>query len=290
MRSTKIERSNIQFPIWRKKVDGSILTKEVTPIPSFACEMWKINQLFHDVDTKSNPKSKVNISFLNENFDGNITSQKKGKATPQYRLFFSKSLSIMIKETFLMSYMRDIEKRLRVDGGNIDIETEIPFWEFLDIEFDSSNKNFIFTPHYTQKPSFPELFKRLIGSPSLKKIDSESISKSKNKIYKQDWKHRDEYHTELGAENVIYILIDTKDKLLYVGEAQRLVARLNNGHKSIPKWDYYRYDVLPKSFEKDRLEIERMQIRIFATIFSNSKDIKSQNLSQYKLVNDKIDK
>ena len=50
-------------------------------------------------------------------------------------MFFSKDLSALIKETFLMSYMRDIEKKLRKEK-TIDIENEIPFWEFLDIEFE----------------------------------------------------------------------------------------------------------------------------------------------------------
>jgi len=34
-----------------------------------------------------------------------------------------------------MSFMRDIEGRLRKKGNKkTDIEDEIPFWEFLDIE------------------------------------------------------------------------------------------------------------------------------------------------------------
>lgn len=111
--------------------------------------------------------------------------------------------------------MKDIEYRLRNDS-NINIEEEIPFWEFLDIEYDSENRIFIFTPYYTQKPSFPELFKRLIGSPAIKKIDDENSNKPKERIYKQDWKPRSEYETELGAENVVYMLIDTVNKYLYI--------------------------------------------------------------------------
>jgi hypothetical protein len=37
-----------------------------------------------------------------------------------------------------MSHMRDLESRLRKD--TTDIETQIPFWEFLDIEFDGQKK------------------------------------------------------------------------------------------------------------------------------------------------------
>jgi hypothetical protein len=58
----------------------------------------------------------------------------------------------MARETFLMSHVRDLESRLRNDTS--DIETQIPFWEFLDIEFDQSAKRFYLTAHYAQSPPF----------------------------------------------------------------------------------------------------------------------------------------
>ena len=45
-----------------------------------------------------------------------------------------------------MSHMRDIEAALRGDVGYI--EKEIPFWEFIDIEYDAEDCEFIFTAHY----------------------------------------------------------------------------------------------------------------------------------------------
>ena len=120
-----------------------------------------------------------------------------------------------------MSYMRDIENRLR--GHKTNIEEEIPFWEFLDIEFDSKNSNFIFTSYYTQKPSFPKLFSKLIGSPVIHGIDDELTKTLKDRIYKQHWKPRVDFETEIGAENVIYTLLDTCNKLIYIGEASKLV-------------------------------------------------------------------
>lgn len=62
----------------------------------------------------------------------------------------------------MMSFMRDLESRLRKDKERI--EDDIPFWEFIDLEFDKNNRIFHLTAYYTQKPSFPELFRRLIGS------------------------------------------------------------------------------------------------------------------------------
>jgi hypothetical protein len=185
--------------------------------------------------------------------------------------------------------MRDIESRLQLDKSK-NIEDEIPFWEFLDIEFDSKARLFLFTSYYTQIPAFPELFKRLVASPIMKKIDDETVNKKeKDRIYKQDWKQRSEYETELGAENVIYMLLDTANKLFYVGETRNLIKRFNQGHKEIPSWDFYRYNVLPNSLNNHRVTIERMLIRDFSTILVNNLNIETKSLSSFKLANKKID-
>ena len=284
----KLERSDVDFPLWRKKVDSSLFNYRGTTIPQWACQMWGINEQFQGIDTKRNPKSKVKILFQKSEFEGWITEAAKKRVTPAYRLWYTDELVFGLKDSFLMSYMRDIESRLRKDVKNI--EDEISFWEFLDIEYDESDRTFHFTAYYTQKASFPELFKRLVGSPALHKIDRELKQKDEVKIYKQDWKQRVLFETELGAENVIYMLIDTKKKLFYVGEAQNLIRRFLQGHNAIKEWDYYRYDVLPNQLMQYRLEIERMLIRDFATIMKSKESISSIEVSSYILVNEKIDK
>jgi len=42
----KLERSNVEFPLWRKKVDKSILEHNGTTIPLWACQMWGLQELF----------------------------------------------------------------------------------------------------------------------------------------------------------------------------------------------------------------------------------------------------
>ena len=118
--------------------------------------------------------------------------------------------------------------------------------------------------HYTQEPVFPELFKRLTYSPSLKRIDDELVGKKEFRIHKQDGRPREDFEAEIGAENIIYMLIDTAKKLIYIGEADNLVRRCSAGHPSIKDWDYYRYDVLPPMTKKQRVALERMFIRGFA--------------------------
>ena len=185
--------------------------------------------------------------------------------------------------------MRSLEQSLS-EAKDLDIEHKIPFWEFLDIEFDKSNRLFRFVAYYKQDPTFPDLFERLIGSPALQKISEELEGKGNERIYKQDWKPRKELQFELGAKNVVYILLDTEHKLLYIGEAQDLVSRLSQPHSLIEDWNYFRYDVLPDSLSKFRVEIERMMIRDFASVFSNERGVKNFLGIDFKLVNKKVDK
>lgn len=110
-----------------------------------------------------------------------------------------------------MSFTRDIEDRLRKSKGKkgANIEDEIPFWEFLDIEYERENKCFYFEAYYVQKPQFSELFKRFIESPILHKIDDELKQKPPFRIYKTKWRPRAELEFEIGANNVLYFLVDT---------------------------------------------------------------------------------
>jgi len=286
----KIERSKVDFPLWRKKVDKSLFEHNGTTIPLWACEMWNLPSLFSKIQSRNDPNSKVKVKFNNSSHEGWITkTSPNNRKTPVYRLWFEETLAIELKRNFLMSYMRSLEEGLE-DSAKKDTEKKIPFWEFLDIEFDKNSRVFYFLRYYFQEPSFPNLFSRLIGSPSIEKIGDEVLGKKSSRIYKQDWKLRNDLEYEIGAKNVIYKLIDTNNKLFYVGEAADLVKRLLQNYPTIPNWDYFRYDVLPDELAPFRVMIERMVIRDFATLMSNNKDIKTISISDFKLTNEKIDK
>jgi len=265
----KLERKKVKFPLWRKKVDSSLFHYNMTPIPNWACDMWAVDSHFQHCSSKKNPKSRVTIVLEKEKYDGWVTCSTRGEEVREYRLWYSKDLQHKLKDVFVMTFMRDIEYRLRKDKS-INIEDEIPFWEFLDIEYDSQSRVFYFSAYYTQKPSFPELFKRMIGSPMLHKIDDELSDKRPFRIYTQGWKPREQLDFEIEAENVLYYLIDTVGKLLYIGEASRLVKRLRQEHSAIKNWNYYRYDVLPTVVTADqRVMFERMLIRDLASLLGN---------------------
>ena len=289
----KFERTNIKHPLWRKKVDSSIFKYDATTMPNWICRAWGIDTMFKGVTSKNHSKSPIKITFNNKIWNGWVTEAGKGRVNPAYRLWFEEDLTYELKQVFLMSYMRDIESNIRgkEDGKQrkTTIENDIPFWEFLDIEFNKKSKAFIFVAHYTQKPTFPNLFQSITSSPKIKEIDQKISGKDGPKIYKQDWKPIDEYQTEIGAENIIYMLINKTNKTFYIGEAKNLIQRFSSG-KYTNKWEYYRYDKLPNELEGYRLELERTLIKSFASLLNNKKDIKTINLSNYTLTNTKIDK
>jgi hypothetical protein len=284
-----LERSDIDKPMWRKKVDGTLLKDAWTPIPKWLWEVWDIENSFSKVRSKKDVNGLVSISYMNTTFAGQVAKVKTG-TDYRYRLYFNISLAAALCDKYLMSYMRVIESELDKSKNHRQVEQEISFWEFIDIEYDSENKSFLFTPYFTIKPQFPNLFAKLINSAPLKAVSAETLEKDAKTIHKQDWKPRDEYKSELGAENVIYMLLDSKKKLLYVGEAKSLKKRFNSGHPDINGWDYYKYNVLPSNLSEYRLSIERMLIRDMASILENKQDIQYIKISDYKLANRKIDR
>lgn len=285
----KLERSNIKFPLWRKKVDSSILEGSMTPIPCFLWEQWSIEEHFQNSRGSANDDGKVEIVFGKKKFKGSVYFTKKR----QCRLVFDRVLGDQLKETFVMSYMRNIEERLRKNKPQYNeqkIEEEIPFWEFLDIEFDSTNKVFYFNAHYVQKPTYLELFKEIVNSHILCDIEEVLDSKEGLRIIKEKWQPRTKLKSQFDAKNVIYNLIDVNNKQFYIGEADSLIKRLSGDRKEIPNWTHYRFDSLPNGLTRQqRVAIERLMIRSFASFLPNLKMVDSMSVSDYTLVNKKID-
>jgi hypothetical protein len=134
------------------------------------------------------------------------------------------------------------------------------------------------------------LFRRLVGSPALKTVETELLRPDEKRIHKQDWKPRREVEFELGAKNALYTLFDSTSKLVYIGEAEDLVKRLLQPHSSIPNWDFFRYDVLPEILRPYRVAIERMLIRGFAAVLKNKRGVMWRDIAGCALVNDRVDR
>jgi hypothetical protein len=118
------------------------------------------------VTSRKDDRSRASTTFNGITYDAWVTTAPHGRSSPAFRLWYDKALSYELKGAFVMSYMRSLEGSLQT---SCDPEQQISFWEFLDIEFDPQHRAFRFVAYYTVQPSFPNLFKCLVGSPALRR-------------------------------------------------------------------------------------------------------------------------
>ena len=300
------ERRDVEFPLWRRKVDGTLLENSQFVIPDWVKEgTFNIKDLFSE-SSKKHPSSEISIELK---FDGTISKHKgwitttrfgekwSKKRAPVMRMFFDKDLKNRLQKIFTMSHMRDLERRIRANKTEeskctpAQIEAEFPFFEFLDIEWDLENRKMLFRPHYIQAPVYTELFSKLQSKRILERIEDEIGGKQNSRISKGNWKPKSEIKSEITTENVIYTLIDTENCEVYVGEAKNLANRFKQERHEIPGWTHYRVDDLPDDFDdKMRINLERMMIRTLASLLENSANIDSMQISEYVLKNKRIDR
>jgi len=164
------ERSDVEHPLWRKKVDKSVFGHRMnggTTIPRWMWAQWGLEESFTGCSSEKDPRSNVAVVFEGITYDGHVTMTAKGREnTPACRLWLSEELCRRIRMTFPMSYLRALERELTEDTKR-DVEKEIPFWEFLDIEYDASAREFHLNAHYVHGPTFPLLYRHLIASGEL---------------------------------------------------------------------------------------------------------------------------
>jgi hypothetical protein len=282
-----LERSNVEHPLWRKKVDLSLLDKGVTPIPKWVCKIWGVESSFQS-SSQNDESSKISVRFLDDDnantiYQASIVRAAKG----QFKLFLSLAALGLLKRKYPMSYMRILEYKLcRNTMTSRQLEKDTKFWEFVDLEYDSRNKILLVASPYTMEPMFPKLFSELIDAPALQSLEDRIADKSR--IRKSAWLDRARLESQIGARNVIYTLADTTNQLIYIGKATDLVARLQQEHPTIPTWDKFRYEIPPSLYETELEEVEQMAIGLIASLLDNGSDFSSLGMLEFRLVNRKI--
>ena len=112
-----LERNDVRHPLWRKKVDGSLLQHSVTPIPGWVGQMWNITSIFPHKGARRAPQSQVVLRFDGAHFNGAVTWYRRGTSAIGYRLWFDDALRYALADAFVMSHMRELEARLRAAAG-----------------------------------------------------------------------------------------------------------------------------------------------------------------------------
>ncbi len=72
----KLERANVDFPMWRKKIDHTFFTYKGTTIPQWLWPLWKLDDRFRGAVTKKNPSAETAILFQGKTYRGFVTVTK----------------------------------------------------------------------------------------------------------------------------------------------------------------------------------------------------------------------
>ncbi len=148
-------------------MDSSMFAEKMTTVPDWVVDnLWDIRDAFPH-SSRKNSQSEVDIQYNSPGgkssmHEGWVTTTKYGsRRNDVVRLHIDGDVKRMLKRDFKLTYRRYQEKVLR-DVNSPTIEKAIPFWEFIDIEFDDDDYTFILTPHYNLDDSddsrfFPEL-------------------------------------------------------------------------------------------------------------------------------------
>ena len=295
------ERSRVQHPLWRKKVDGSLFQHRITILP-----VWVYRDVFkmdpeQFSNSKEDPAAQIKIKFHGDgetsNHSGWITTTNFSKSnlrrSATVRFSFDADVAEKLQQTFPMSHFREIERRLRDPMPKpAEIEEEYPFFEFLDIEWESSSRCIHLTSHFTTPMQFNTVFQRLQSDGVVDRLErSLRPGEARVHVKKTGWRPRSEMVKEEMTTNVIYTLIDEEHQEIYIGEAENLKARFSQTRHEIPGWTHYRYDRLPEGTSREvRQSIERMAIRQLASLMENDGEISGFNISNFRLKNRRIDR
>lgn len=160
------ERKDVKYPLWRKKMDTSMFEHKSTFIPHWVIDNVFCMREYYPYSSKKDPRSEIEIEYrhpsgrISRNIGWVITTRYESGRNDITRLFISKEVRNYLIDDFIMTFHRSNERKFRNCSSSV-IEMQIPFWEFLDIEYNSEDGVFIFTPHYIHPVKEVERFSYL---------------------------------------------------------------------------------------------------------------------------------
>ena len=161
----KSDRRKVAFPMWRKRL---IVQSSMTMAALFFPHglLTTLEFVMHLVKGKTTQKIRFQF-FSRARSILEHPLQFKPKVEPLHSTDYGFPIELVeeLRITYQMTYIRGLEEELQKKNpdsqeGSWDSEKEIPFWEFLDIEYDFENKEMHFTSHWNQKVMFLMVFPR----------------------------------------------------------------------------------------------------------------------------------
>lgn len=247
-------------------VEPSMIRYSVITIPSGHWSVWK------SIPKKHGEKTEIKVQWGSgrKKYDAYIRWEKKAKGKTEWmRLRWKDDLHEHFKNAFCYSCFYEASKRVPESRND---SQRIP--ELLKItEYEKGI--FIFKPLSIHKTELTPIFRQLIKDGYL---DEYIESAKSQKIFQTSspWIHKDKLKEKWEHRYVIYYLLDSKNKELYIGKATNMTSRVVEGRKEIPGWDYFRYDILEKKSRSFMDDIERALIESYSGYLDKNRPFPSE--------------
>ncbi|MBP9763521.1 MAG: GIY-YIG nuclease family protein [Candidatus Pacebacteria bacterium] len=269
-----------------KKIDRSLL------------EGWVIipkeyeSDFLHGSEIKPSTSRDIKIKYKNKSFKAKLyhVNRKNSNNVYQLRWDGDKALLSAIRKDFINSYVilksqKELHENtsggLKKFRGHMDAGNQ----EVLTLKSVSVNEILI-EPFIQITTEWNTLFERLADA----NVFGWIFEKDKKYLISRStgWYSYKELSKHSEQVSVIYYLVNTTKKLLYIGKAENFGNRVKHGrdHQGMSgDWDMFRYDIIRPEFSNILERIEDHTIRSFASVLKNTQSFPSLDISSYKLVN-----
>lgn len=256
-------------------------------------ESGKITLAYDEIDSLID-KSKWSIGdvkdvllILNDKeYNGKIAYRYRKKGNPYYQLSYGKELNKALKKEFIHTYLAITTEKISYDENKTyHITTDNINREVLQLksEKDGSIRLITFLKMHTEYDVF---FKKIIEWNILNLNENDSIKDSEDIIlYSSDWISISELYKHKEVNNVVYYLVDTVNKEIYIGACDNLGSRVKPNRKEIPGWNLFKYEIIKPKYWIMKYKIEAHSIRAFASFLENGANEPCLKISNYKLNN-----
>jgi hypothetical protein len=263
-----------------KKVDSSMFKGWITLTTNFVEENPIKNNLL------LGKGKEITVIFEDKKYQCSLRwVNRKINAVYQLRFDSNKDLVKKIREEFIQSYViiksqRETQQDEKQFRSNLKAGNQ----EVLIIET-INEKTLIFKTYIQVKSEWNTLFKRLAREGAFDWVFDKNKDKEYLIQYSSNWMSATQLKKHKDKQNVIYYLVDSIKKELYIGKANNLGQRVKIGRSEIKGWDKFRYDLIRPEFSNILERIEDHTIRAFASVLENTQKFDTLGLSEYKLVN-----
>jgi predicted GIY-YIG superfamily endonuclease len=257
-----------------KKIDLSCFKSGLTVPKEY--EKWLID----NIDINLGNSKKITFRFKNHDYDA-VLNYVNRKDNPYFQFRWdNKDFMTILRKEFIYSYVILMGNETNKNRNKI---IKYHSKEVLKIRATDINI-YELEIFIKQETPFDNIFIRLVDEDFfgwLSSNDNDHLI-----VQTTEWLDISLLPLHQNAPFVIYYLVDEKNKLIYIGSANRLGDRVVPNRHEIPNWNKFRYTVIHPGYKNLLRRIENHTINAVSGFLKNNiKGILPYIISEYKLVN-----